>query len=147
MNNNGKANGVFLLLIPVLFIITLIVVDTMFSYIENNKLKKTTENIITEVMNDSEISVEDYYEEIKKRYERNNYNTEMLVVDATDYNVYVENEHSYFGIFSSLTSKKSVESKIKIFGVTFKVKKNSVARIKVDARFNYEDEIEFEFTK
>ena len=147
MNHNGKASSVFLVLVPIIFVLTLIVVDTMFSYLENNRLKKTTENIIREVMNDDEIIIDDYYDEIKKRYERKGYNTEMLVVEADNYNVYVENEHSYFGVFSFLTSKKNIESKVKILGVTFKVKKNSVARIKVNASFNYENELEFEYTK
>jgi len=45
----------------------------------------------------------------------------MLIVEADDYNVYVENEHKYFSIFSSFSNKKSIESEVKILGVTFKI--------------------------
>lgn len=147
MNKSGKASSVFLVLVPIIFVLTLIIIDTLFSYLENNRLRKTTETILTEVMKDDEINVEEYSDEIKKRYERSGYSTEMLVVETNSYDVYIENEHSYFGIFSALTSKKNVESEIKLLGLTFKVKKNSVARIKVTASFNYDDELEFEYTK
>lgn len=147
MNNNGKSSIVFLALIPLFFVITLIIVDTLFSYIENKRFKTITESIISEVMNDNELNYEEYSEEIKKRYERHGYDTDMLIVDANRYNVYVENEHAYFGIFSSFSNKKSIESEISILGTTFKVRKNSVARIKVTASFNYEEELEFEYTK
>jgi len=147
MNNSGKSNAVFLLLIPIFFVLALIIVDTVFNYVENKRFKSTTESIISEVMNDNEINYEDYNEEIKKKYERRGYETEMLVVEANSYDVYVENEHSYFGIFSSFSNKKSIESEIKILGVTFKVRKNSVARIKLTASFDYNDELTFEYIK
>lgn len=147
MNSSGKSSASFLALIPLFFVISLIVIDTLFSYVENKRFKNLTENIIKEVMTNEDIDIEDYNEEIKKSYERNGYETDMLVVEANDYDVYVENEHNYFGIFSAFRNTKSEESKIKILGITFKVRKNSVARIKVRASFNYSDELNFEYTK
>lgn len=147
MNNNAKTNASFLALIPLFFVISLIIVDTLFSYVENKRFKNITENIIKEVMTNEEISIEDYKEEIKKSYERNGYETDMLIVETNDYDVYIENEHYYFGIFSSFSNKKSIESEIKILGITFKVRKNSVARIKIRANLNYSDELNFEYTK
>lgn len=147
MNSSGKSSASFLALIPLFFVISLIVIDTLFSYVENKRFKNLTENIIKEVMANEDIDIEDYNEEIKKSYERNGYETDMLVVEANDYDVYIENEHNYFGIFSAFRNTKSEESKIKILGITFKVRKNSVARIKVRASFNYSDELNFEYTK
>lgn len=147
MGNSGKSSTTLLVLIPVFFVISLIVVDTIFNYTENKRFKSTTEKIIREVLNDSEINYENYKNEIKRRYERNGYETEMLVVESNDYDVYVENEHIYFGIFSSIFNKKNKESEIKILGVPFKIRKNSVAQIKVNATYDYNNEIIFEYTK
>lgn len=147
MNKSGKSNIIFLILIPIILILTLIVVDTIISYTNNKTYKKVTENIIEEVISDSEISVEQYNDEIKRKYERLGYETEMLVVEANSYDVYVENEHEYFGLFSSFSNRKGTETEIKILGITFKVKKNSVIRLKVRATYNYDDELKFEYTK
>lgn len=147
MNKTGKSSGAFIFLIPIILIVTLVVIDTIVSYTNNKTYQKITETIISEVMENERISEDEYSDEIKKAYERNGYETDMLVVDANSYDVYVENEHSYFGIFSSFSNKKSIESEIEIFGVTFKAKKNSVARIKVTAKYNSDEEIEFEYTE
>lgn len=147
MNKNGKSNIVFLLLIPIILVLTLIVVDTIISYTNNKSYKKITENIIKEVMSDETLDVQEYSDEIKKKYERLGYDTEMLVVEANSYDVYVENEYAYFGLFSSFSNRLGEETEIKILGVPFKVRKNSVMRLKVTASYNYGDELEFEYTK
>lgn len=147
MNKNGKGGIIFIVLIPLILIATLIIVDTIISYTTTKTYKKITESILTEVINNPEIDVEEYNEEIKRAYERKGYKTDMLVVEANSYDVYVENEHEYFNLFSSLSKKRSDEGEIKILGVTFKVKKNSVTRLKVTAKYNYEDELIFEYTK
>lgn len=147
MNKYGKGGAIFIVLIPIILIITLVIVDTIISYTTTKTYQKITENILTEIITNPEIEIEDYNDEIKRAYERNGYETDMLVVEANSYDVYVENEHSYFGLFSSLSNNKGDEGEIKILGVTFKVKKNSVTRLKVTAKYNYEDELEFEYTK
>lgn len=147
MNKNGKGGVIFIILIPLILIATLIIVDTIISYTTTKTYKKVTENILTEIINNPEIDVSEYSEEIKKSYERKGYKTDMLVVEANSYDVYLENEHEYFNLFSSLSKNRGCEGKIKILGVTFKVKKNSVTRLKVTASYNYEDELIFEYTK
>lgn len=147
MNNSGKSGIIFLILIPLFFIVTLIIMDTLFSYTQNKNLKVVTKEVIKEVILNEEINVNDYKDEIKKALIRRNIDTEMLVVDANDYEITLENEHRYFGIFSSLKNTSQTESEIKILGIVFKVKKNSVARINVNARFNENDELIFEYTK
>ena len=147
MNNNGKSNIIFIFLIPIFFIVALIIMDTVFIYTNNKNLKGVTETIISDVMKNDEINLEDYSDEIKKAYERNGIDTDMLVVDANAYEVILENQHRYFGVFSSLSNKMGAESEVKILGITFKVKKNSVARIGVRARFNSNDELIFEYSE
>lgn len=147
MENNGKSGILYLVLIPIIFVITLIIIDTLFSYIENKRFKTTTENIIKEVMNDNQIDDEDYFNEIKKRYNKYGYSTDMLVVEGNYKEIYLENDHNYFGLFSSIANKKRSESLVTILGLKFKIKKNSVARIKVSAMINNEGNIEFVYEK
>ena len=147
MNKYGKGSIVFVILIPIFIILSLVIVDTFVSYMENKKFKSTTEKIITDTMNNSDIYYDEYFDEIKKAYERNNYETDLLVVDANDYEVYVENEHNYFGLFTSLKNHASKQGEIKIFGVVFKAKKNSKSFVKVTAKYNSDGNIEFFYTK
>lgn len=147
MNKNGKGGTIFIVLIPLILIVTLIIVDTIVSFTTKKNYEKVTESILTEIMTNDEIYVEDYSDEIKRAYERKGYETDMLVVEANSYDVYLENEHEYFNLFSSLSNKRGDDGEIKILGVTFKVKKNSVARLKVTASYDYEGNIVFEYTK
>ena len=147
MDKYGKGGAIFIVLIPIILIVTLVVVDTIINFTTTKSYQRVTENVLNEVMNNPEIDVEDYNEEIKRAYERKGYETDMLVVEANSYDVYVENAHEYFNLFSSLSNGKGDEGEIKILGVTFKVKKNSVARLKVTATYNYENKLVFEYTK
>ena len=147
MNKYGKGGTIFIALIPVILIVTLVVVDTIISFTINKNYEKVTEKILTDIMTNSEVYVEDYSGEIKRAYERKGYETDMLVVEANSYDVYVENEHKYFNLFSSLLNKRGDDGEIKILGVTFKVKKNSIARLKVTATYDYENNLVFEYTK
>ena len=146
MNKNGKGGIIFIILIPIFLILALIIVDTFISYMENKKFKSITESIITETMNRNDLYYDDYYDNIKRSYERNNYDTDMLLVEANDYELYVENEHNYFGLFTSLKNYTYKQGEIKIFGVTFKVKRNSKLFIKVTAKDD-NGKIEFFYTK
>ena len=147
MNKNGKGGTIFIVLIPLILVVTLIIVDTIVSFTTKKNYEKVTESILTEIMTNDEIYVEDYSDEIKRAYERKGYETDMLVVEANSYDVYLENEHEYFNLFSSLSNKRGDDGEIKILGVTFKVKKNSVVRLKVTATYDYENNIVFEYTK
>jgi len=145
MNNNGKSNIIFLILIPLFFIISIIIVDTFVSFSQNKKFKKTTENIINDVMTNDEIYEDEYYSEIKRLYELNNYETDSLVVNYDGYSLRIDNEHSYFGIISSLTNRNGEDDIINILGIEFKVKKSSKVILSVEARYNYEDELEINY--
>jgi len=145
MNNNGKSNIIFLILIPLFFIISIIIVDTFVSFSQNKKFKKTTENIINDVMTNDEIYEDEYYSEIKRLYELNNYETDSLVVNYDGYSLRIDNEHSYFGIISSLTNRNGEDDIINILGIEFKVKKSSKVILSVEARYNYDNELEINY--
>lgn len=145
MNNNGKSNIIFIILIPLFFIISLIIVDTFFNFSQTKKYKIVTENIIKEVMNNEELYEDEYYNEIKRLYELNNYETDSLVVEANEYSLRIDNEHSYFGIISSLTNRQGEDTVINILGLDFNVKKSSKVIISVEAKYNYEGELEINY--
>lgn len=147
MNKYGKGGAIFIVLIPIILVMTFLIFDTIIGFITNKNYEKVTEKILTEIMTDEELGVEDYNEEIKRAYERKGFETDMLVVETNDYDVYVENEHKYFNLLTSLSKNPGEEVEIKILGVTFKVKKNSIARLKVIASYDYEGNVVFEYTK
>lgn len=145
MNNKGKSNIIFIILIPLFIVIALLIVDTLNSYSENNRYKHITENIIKDTMN-SDLDSTEYYDEIKRLYKLNNYEVDSLVVDANDYEVNVINEHNYFSLLTSLKKSFNETTEIKILGITFKVKKNSKTIIKVKAN-KIDNEIKFTYEK
>ncbi len=145
MNNKGKSNIIFIILIPLFIVIALLIVDTVNSYSENNRYKHITENIIKDTIN-SDLDSTEYYDEIKRLYKLNNYEVDSLVVDANDYEVNVINEHNYFSLLTSLKKSFNETTEIKILGITFKVKKNSKTIIKVKAN-KIDNEIKFTYEK
>lgn len=147
MNKLGKSDIKFILLIPFILLATLIVVDTLISYSENKRFKTITEEIIKGTMEDDNIEYSEYYDEIKKQYEKNDYDTDMLVVEANSYSVYVENEHKYFGLLSSLRNSINEKQQVKLLGITFNLRKNGKALVKVTAKYDYNNNLTFEYEK
>lgn len=147
MKNNGKSNIIFLILIPIILIATLIIIDTLISYGVNKKFKNDTETIIKDVLTNDELNYDEYYDEIKRLYEKKNYDTERLVVESDNYNFYLENEYNYFNLFSSLKNTKNKKEYVTILGFTFKAKRNSKAFIKVNANYDNMGKIIFTYTK
>lgn len=147
MKNNGKSSIIFLILIPLILIVTLIIIDTIISYGVNKKFKNDTETIIKDVLTNDELNYDEYYNEIKRLYEKKNYDTERLVVESDDYNFYLENEYNYFNLFSSLKNTKNKKEYVTILGFTFKAKRNSKAFIKVNANYDNMGKIIFTYTK
>lgn len=147
MNKYGKGNAIFIILIPVFAIFGLILVDTIIGYNQEKNYKKFSLDVIRDVMTNEEMSYDEYYDEIKRIYEFNGYETDNLVVDANEYQVYVENEHLYYGLFSSLFGNGK-EELVKLFGlIDFKLKKSSRVFVKIEASYNYNDELEFKYVE
>lgn len=146
MNNRGKGAILFIILIPAFFLLSILICDTLVSYSTNKKYKIITEKIIKETFN-SEYYYDEYEDYIKKLYKRNNYEIDMLYVETDENRIYIENEHRYFGVISSLLNKSGETKEIKILGIPFKVKKSSKTFIKVEGNMISEDEFEFIYTK
>ena len=145
MNKNDKGSIIFILLIPIFLIISLVVIDTLINYTVEKNYKRVTENIIKDIITDEEIYYDEYYEKIKKLYELEGYETEMLIVDANEYDFYLENEHKYHGLFSSLFGVGEVEN-VKLFGILdFRMKKASKTIIKLNITIDEEENIQFEY--
>ena len=147
MNKQGKGSNIFIILVPIFLIAALIIADTAVTYNADKTFKKVTEEIIEEVLNNDELSYDEYNGEIKRLYELKGYETEMLLVDANSYQIYVENEHEYFGVFTSIFGNGKEEI-VKVFGIfDFKMKKGSKTSLKVEARFDSNDELQFEYVE
>ena len=146
-SNSGKSHVFFIIIIPLVLILGAIVADTIISYTTNKKFRLITEEIIKEVTERDDLTPEDYAYHIKRLYERNNYDTENLVVEASSDRVYVENDLQYSGIFTSLFHKgKDLEEKV-ILGVTVRLAKNSEACIKCEATYDSSGKLVFKYIK
>ena len=148
MNNKGKGNALFVLLIPIFIVVVIIIADTVMSYGQTKTYKELTEKIIKDVTN-MDIEPSEFPKEIKRAYERYGYETDRLVVDVDDYRLYLENEHVYFGLLTSL-GKRGEEVEFKLFNIeylTFKLKKNSKTFIKVEVTEDENNELKFEYLK
>ena len=66
MNKYGKGGAIFIVLIPIILVMTFLIFDTIIGFITNKNYEKVTEKILTEIMTDEELGVEDYNEEIKR---------------------------------------------------------------------------------
>lgn len=149
MNNSGKGNGLMILLIPVFLIVILIITDTVISYSQNKSYKRVTEEVIEEVLSNENITVEQYKDEIKRVYERRNYSTVGLYVEADEDRLYVENEHLYFGLFTSF-KKHGEDIEVKLLGIeylTFRLKKASKTFVKVEVTYDEDGELIYEYLK
>ena len=145
MNNDGKGLIAFIF-IPVIAIIAFLLADVFISYLENNRFKSATEDILKEVMLDDSISSDEYYEAIKYRYNKKSFNTDNLFVEVKNDIVYLENDTYFFGLLSSLKNINGKTGKIKILKNEFNVNMNSKAIIKVSAERD-NDEIIFSYSK
>lgn len=149
MNNSGKSSVLMILLIPVFLVAILIVTDTVISYSQNKSFKKVTEEVIEEVVNNENITVEEYKDEIKRVYERRGYRTVGLVVEASEDRLYVENENLYFGLFTSF-KKYGEDIEFQLFGIeylTFRLKKASKTFVKVEVTYDEDGELIYEYLK
>lgn len=149
MNNSGKGNGLMILLIPVFLIAILIVTDTVISYSQNKSFKNVTEEVIEEVVNNENVTVEQYKDEIKRVYERRGYSTVGLYVEADEDRIYVENDYLYFGLFTSF-KKYGEDIEVKLFGIeyfTFRLKKASKTFVKVEVTYDEDGELIYEYLK
>jgi hypothetical protein len=113
VNKKGQSSIVFIILIPIIFIILAFIYDNALIIIENNRYKAMTNSIIKDVLTNS------YYdkaEEVKNLYEENNYETDQLDARYEDDILYVYNVHSYNSFFGYILGIKSYRTEISVYG-------------------------------
>ena len=146
-SNSGKSHVFFIIIIPLVLILGAILVDTWISYSTNKKFRLTTETILNDMIEVEGITPEEYEDYIRRAYERNDYKTDNLVVEASTDRIYVENDMQYSGIFSSLFYKNKNTVEKVIFGVRARVSENSKAFIKCEATYGSDGKLVFKYIK
>ena len=102
----------FFILIPIFMLIFSFLFDTVLILVEQNRVKITTNNIVTECFT---LNVPDYYEKVKTMYEKQKINTELLEVSFDNDVLLIYNSHSYPSFFGKLLGMNSyrVETMVK----------------------------------
>lgn len=108
-NSKGQSGAIFIILIPIVFIILAFVYDSAMSVIENKKFKQTTDNILTDVLTNS---YSDYEETIKELFEQNGYEIEQLSYDYDGEKITVYNSHTYTSFFGQIIGIKSYRTQV-----------------------------------
>ena len=113
MNNKGQTLVLFVMLLPVLFILLCLVVDIGFLYSEKNKLNNVVkENIEYFLKND----VENIEENLSKLLYKNIDNVKIVKVNFEDNKLIVKINKNYKSIFSNIINKDLYEVKVSYIG-------------------------------
>lgn len=148
LNKNGKGSAAYLLLVPLILVIGAIVIDTIINYSQEKKYKLITETIVKDIITQEDISEDEYEATIKKFYERNGYKTENMVVEIKgNGKMYLENEHHYSGILTSIFSENKNSVEKVLFGVRVKLAENSKVFLKINIDYTDKNDIKFEYLK
>lgn len=110
-NNHGQSGALFIIIIPIIFIVLAFIYDNVMIIITNNKYNLVSKEIVKEVLTNS---YNDKAEEVKKLYEKNNYEIDMLVVSYEDEVLKVYNSHSYPSFFGNVLGIKSYRTEINL---------------------------------
>ena len=78
MNKNGQTLVMFVIIIPIFIILLAFVVDTGIILKNTTKLNSTTKTILKNTYDDR--LNDNYYEKVKKLYEKNNINSENILL-------------------------------------------------------------------
>ena len=116
MNNKGQTLILFVMLLPLLFILLCLVVDIGLLYSEKNKL----DNIVKEnIKYFLENNIEDDEDELNKLLYKNIDNVKIENIDFHDNKLKVEVTKKYKSIFSNILNKDFY--KIKVFYIGYKL--------------------------
>lgn len=110
-NNHGQSGALFIIIIPIIFIVLAFIYDNVMIIITNNKYNLVSKEIVKEVLTNS---YNDKAEEVKKLYEKNNYEIDMLVVSYENEVLKVYNSHSYPSFFGNVLGIKSYRTEINL---------------------------------
>ena len=109
-----KSNGiVFILLIPIIFIILAFAYDNIMIIIENKGYEEITNSIIKEALTNS---YSDKEARVKQAFEEKKLETEQLSVSYEDNVLYVYNVHLYPSFFGKAVGVKSYRTEVDLKG-------------------------------
>ena len=109
-----KSNGiVFIILIPILFIIFAFVYDNVY-ILTNNKIYETKSKLIMEDVLTN--SYNDKVMEVSMKYQQNKYETSQLDVTYENNELKVYNVHSYKSFFGNILGIKTYRSEVNLIG-------------------------------
>ncbi len=109
MNKNGQTLVMFVIIIPIFIILLAFVVDTGIILKNTTKLNSTTKTILKNTYDDR--LNDNYYEKVKKLYEKNNIPTKNIQIEFNLDEVKITNEYYKSSIFGKIIGLK--EYKIK----------------------------------
>ena len=109
MNKNGQTLVMFVIIIPIFIILLAFVVDTGIILKNTTKLNSTTKTILKNTYDDR--LNDNYYEKVKKLYEKNNIPTKNIQIEFNLDEVKITNEYYKPSIFGKIIGLK--EYKIK----------------------------------
>lgn len=113
MNNKGQTLILFVMLLPLLFILLCLVVDIGLLYSEKNKLDNIVKENIEYFL---ENNIEDAEDELNKLLYKNIDNVKIENIDFRDNKLKVEVTKKYKSIFSNILNKDFYKIKISYIG-------------------------------
>lgn len=108
-NNKGQSGSIFIILVPIIFIVLAFIYDSAMTVIENKKFKQTTDDILTDVLSNS---YSDYEGTIKELYEKNGYEIDQLSYDYDGETITIYNSHTYTSFFGQIIGIKSYRTQV-----------------------------------
>jgi len=111
MNNKGQSGIVFIISIPIIFIILAFLYDNALMIIENKRYKEVTETIIKDVLTNSYYNKE---EEVINLYEKNHLEVEQLNTSYDGEILTVYNVHSYNSFFGVILGIKTYRAEVDV---------------------------------
>ena len=110
-NNKGQSGLVFIILIPIFFIIVAFLYDNILIITTNKAYREISESIITDVLTNS------YYdkaEQVKNLYEKNKMEIEQLNAQYDGEYLTVYNVHTYPSFFGVAIGVKSYRTEVNL---------------------------------
>ena len=113
MNNKGQTLILFVMILPLLFILLCLVVDIGLLYSEKNKLDNIVKENIEYFL---ENNIEDAEDELNKLLYKNIDNVKIENIDFRDNKLKVEVTKKYKSIFSNILNKDFYKIKVSYIG-------------------------------
>jgi Flp pilus assembly protein TadG len=115
LNNKGQTLILFVILIPIVLVLMALVIDTSYLYKEKTKLESTTKTIIKN--NYDKKDSDDIDKIITDLYQKNNIETNNLIISVSDNSLAIKNYYSIDSIFGNIIGIKKYDIKVSLKGI------------------------------